>query len=99
MMVCRGAGIRRKVGVCGEPAVLMGRVRSTDGTPIRGATLDVWETNERGLYEQQDPAQPEMNLRGTFRTDAEGRYKIVAIKPVSYPIPDDGPVGQMLRAL
>ena len=57
----------------GEPAVLMGRVRSTGGAPIPGATLDVWETNERGLYEQQDPTQPEMNLRGKFRTDAEGR--------------------------
>lgn len=83
----------------GEPAVLMGRVLSTDGTPIAGAALDVWEANEQGLYEQQDPNQPEMNLRGRFRTDEEGRYKIVAIKPVSYSIPDDGPVGQMLRAL
>lgn len=83
----------------GEPAVLMGRVLGSDGTPIPGATLDVWETNEEGLYEQQDPDQPEMNLRGRFRTDAEGRYKIRAIKPVSYPIPDDGPVGQMLRSL
>lgn len=83
----------------GEPAVLTGRVLSTDGTPIAGAVLDVWEANEQGLYEQQDPNQPEMNLRGRFRTDEEGRYKIVAIKPVSYSIPDDGPVGQMLRAL
>lgn len=83
----------------GEPAVLMGRVLSTDGTPIAGAVLDVWEANEQGLYEQQDPNQPEMNLRGRFRTNDEGRYKIVAIKPVSYSIPDDGPVGQMLRAL
>lgn len=83
----------------GEPAVLMGRVLDTDGQPIAGAVLDVWETNEDGLYEQQDPEQPEMNLRGRFRADAQGRYKILAIKPVSYPIPDDGPVGQMLRAL
>jgi protocatechuate 3,4-dioxygenase beta subunit len=83
----------------GEPAVVSGRVLSTDGTPLAGAVLDVWEGNENGLYEQQDPDQPDMNLRGRFRTDAEGRYTIVAIKPVSYPIPDDGPVGQMLRAL
>jgi hydroxyquinol 1,2-dioxygenase len=83
----------------GEPAVLTGRVVSTAGAPIPGAFLDVWETNERGLYEQQDPDQPEMNLRGRFRTDAAGRYKVVAVKPVSYPIPDDGPVGQMLRSL
>jgi hydroxyquinol 1,2-dioxygenase len=83
----------------GEPAVLMGRVLSVDGNAIPSALLDVWETNESGLYEQQDPAQPEMNLRGRFRTDSEGRYKVVAIKPVSYPIPDDGPVGELLRSL
>ncbi|MGE0540154.1 MAG: intradiol ring-cleavage dioxygenase [Dehalococcoidia bacterium] len=83
----------------GEPAVVSGRVRSTDGTPIANALLDVWEGNEDGLYEQQDPNQPDMNLRGRFRTDAEGRYTIVAMKPVSYPVPDDGPVGEMLRSI
>jgi hydroxyquinol 1,2-dioxygenase len=83
----------------GEPAVVSGSVLSTDGTPIAGALLDVWEGNEDGLYEQQDPGQPDMNLRGRFRTDAEGRYAIVAMKPVSYPVPDDGPVGEMLRAI
>ncbi|HLJ81152.1 MAG TPA: intradiol ring-cleavage dioxygenase [Ktedonobacterales bacterium] len=83
----------------GEPAVLMGRVLAPDGAPIPGALLDVWETSENGLYEQQDPNQPDMNLRGRFRTDAAGHYKVVGIKPASYPIPDDGPVGQLLRAL
>lgn len=83
----------------GEPAVLMGRALAPDGAPISGALLDVWETSETGLYEQQDPSQPDMNLRGRFRSDAAGRYKVVGIKPVSYPIPDDGPVGAMLRAL
>ena len=83
----------------GEPAVVTGHVRSTNGTPIAGALLDVWETDENGLYEQQDPEQPDMNLRGKFRTDHEGRYFFVGIKPVSYAIPDDGPVGQLLRAL
>ena len=83
----------------GEPAVVTGQVRSTNGTPIAGALLDVWETDENGLYEQQDPEQPDMNLRGKFRTDHEGRYFFVSIKPVSYAIPDDGPVGQLLRAL
>ena len=92
-----GASINQ--GLQGEPAVLTGAVTSTSGAPVGGALLDVWETNEHGLYEQQDPSQPPMNLRGRFRTDAAGRYKIVAIKPVSYPIPDDGPVGQLLRAL
>lgn len=83
----------------GEPAVVSGRVLSTTGTPIAGALLDVWETDENGLYEQQDPDQPDMNLRGKFRTDHEGRYCFVGIKPVSYSIPDDGPVGHLLRAL
>jgi catechol 1,2-dioxygenase len=83
----------------GEPAIVSGRVLSTSGGPINGAVLDVWEGNENGLYEQQDPNQPDMNLRGRFRTGPDGRYSIVAIKPVSYPVPDDGPVGEMLRAL
>lgn len=83
----------------GEPTVVSGRVLSTDGTPIPYALLDVWETDENGLYEQQDPEQPDMNLRGKFRTDSEGCYCFVGIKPVSYAIPNDGPVGQLLRAL
>lgn len=82
----------------GEPAVVMGRVLTTDGRPIAHALLDVWETDENGLYEQQDPEQPDMNLRGKFHTDSEGHYRFVGIKPVSYAIPDDGPVGQLLRA-
>ena len=83
----------------GEPTVVMGRVLSLDGRPIPHALLDIWEGGENGLYEQQDPEQPDMNLRGKFRTDKEGHYRFVAIKPVSYPIPDDGPVGQMLLSL
>lgn len=83
----------------GEPVIVTGRVLSTDGTPIPDALLDVWETDENGLYEQQDPHQPDMNLRGKFRTDRDGRYSFVGIKPVSYAIPNDGPVGQLLRAL
>jgi len=83
----------------GEPVVVTGRVLSTAGTPIPDALLDVWETDENGLYEQQDPGQPEMNLRGKFRTDRQGRYCFVGIKPVSYAIAEDGPVGQLLRTL
>ncbi len=83
----------------GEPVVVTGRVLATDGAPIPHALLDIWETSEQGLYEQQDPDQPDMNLRGKFRTDNEGRYCFVGIKPVAYAIPDDGPVGQLLHAL
>lgn len=83
----------------GEPVVVTGCVLSTQGVPIPGALLDIWETDENGLYEQQDPEQPDMNLRGKFRSDSAGRYCFTGIKPVSYAIPDDGPVGQLLRAL
>jgi catechol 1,2-dioxygenase len=83
----------------GQPAVVLGRVLSIDGTPLPGALLDVWETDENGLYESQDPEQPEMNLHGRFRSDSEGRYCFVGIKPTFYSIPVDGPVGQLMRSL
>nr|WP_284506991.1 intradiol ring-cleavage dioxygenase [Caballeronia sp. GAFFF1] len=82
----------------GSPAVVHGHVRSTDGIPIPNAVLDVWQTAQNGMYSGQDTAQPLGNLRGRYRTDAEGRYAIVTILPVSYPIPTDGPVGKMLDA-
>lgn len=83
----------------GEPTVVIGRVLDAAGAPIEGALLDVWQTNGNSLYETQDPDQPDMNLRGRFRTDAEGRFRFRTVKPVSYPIPFDGPVGAMLRTM
>jgi len=82
----------------GTPVVVRGQVRTTDGTPIANAVLDVWQTAENGMYSGQDTKQPHGNLRGRYRTDAEGRYAITTILPVSYPIPTDGPVGKMLNA-
>jgi hydroxyquinol 1,2-dioxygenase len=82
----------------GTPALVHGRVLSTDGRPVTGAVLDVWQTAGNGMYSGQDTAQPNGNLRGRYRTDAQGRYAITTIVPVSYPIPTDGPVGQMLHA-
>jgi protocatechuate 3,4-dioxygenase beta subunit len=82
----------------GEPAHIFGRVLDTDGRPLAGAELDVWGTNHNGLYENVDPNQPDFNLRGRFHTDTDGRYDLWTVKPVSYPIPDDGPVGDLLRA-
>ncbi|MBN3832076.1 intradiol ring-cleavage dioxygenase [Burkholderia sp. Ac-20344] len=82
----------------GVPAVVRGRVLTTDGKPVPNAVLDVWQTAENGMYSGQDTAQPHGNLRGRYRTDAEGRYAIVTILPISYPIPTDGPVGKMLDA-
>ena len=75
-----------------------GVVRSIDGTPIAGATIDVWQTATKGLYAVQDASQPPTNLRGLFTTGADGRYEFVTVRPVDYSIPDDGPVGRMLGA-
>ena len=62
--------------------------------------LDVWQANDEGFYDvQQKGIQPDFNLRGVFRTGADGRYWFRAVKPSFYPIPDDGPVGQLLAAL
>jgi protocatechuate 3,4-dioxygenase beta subunit len=83
----------------GEPVYVSGRVIDQQGTPIAGATLDVWQTSSDGLYDIQDARQPLMNLRGLFTTGADGRYFFRTIKPSSYPIPTDGPVGRMLLAL
>lgn len=83
----------------GERMIVLGRVNSTDGRPIPGAVLDVWQASPNGLYDLQDESQPAMNLRGRFRTDAEGRFRFRSIKTASYPVPTDGPVGQMLRAV
>ena len=83
----------------GEPAWVSGRVVDGDGKPIAGALLDVWQTSSDGAYDIQDPEQPAMNLRGLFTTGADGRFFFRTVKPSSYPIPTDGPVGKMLVAL
>jgi hydroxyquinol 1,2-dioxygenase len=82
-------------GVEGEPTYFSGRVLSSDGKAIAGAMLDLWSTDGEGWYDVQKPG---MNLRarGRIRTDSQGRYAFWTIKPVSYPIPTDGPVGKML---
>jgi len=85
-------------GVPGEPTFYMGRVTDTHGRPLAGALLDVWSGDGEGKYDVQLSPEPVMKARGRFRTDAEGRYWFWSIRPAFYPIPDDGPVGDMLRA-
>ncbi|KAI3337304.1 Intradiol ring-cleavage dioxygenase [Xylariaceae sp. AK1471] len=81
-------------------AHISGRVVSAaTQRPIRDAVVDVWLAGPNGLYEQQDAAQPDMNLRGRFRTDEEGRYEMYALRPTAYPIPFDGPAGRLLKLL
>jgi catechol 1,2-dioxygenase len=82
-----------------QPCVVIGRVVDTDGTPLPGATLDVWQANDHGAYDVQEPdKQPDGNGRGLFTTDAEGRFWFRTIVPSYYPIPTDGPVGELLTA-
>jgi len=85
-------------GVPGEPALYMGRVTDLNGAPLAGALLDVWSGDGDGKYDVQLSPQPVMKARGRFRTDAEGRYWFWSIRPTHYPVPDDGPVGDMMRA-
>jgi protocatechuate 3,4-dioxygenase beta subunit len=82
-----------------DPCVVTGRVLGTDGTPLTGATVDVWQCSEDGFYDVQQPdVQPLGNGRGLFHTDAEGRFAFRTVVPSHYPIPTDGPVGKMLLA-
>ena len=84
----------------GESCLFVGRVIDIDGRPIEGARIDVWSDNAEGYYDVQQPdIQPKWNNRGVFVTGADGHYSFVGIRPVSYPIPDDGPVGKMLANL
>ena len=82
----------------GEPLAVSGRVLDPQGRPVVGAIVDVWQASPVGLYENQDPQQPENNLRGRFETDAEGRFHFRTLRPAGYPVPTDGPCGEMLRA-
>ncbi len=95
----RDASISKRGDEDGPSCRLSGKITDVEGKPIVGATIDVWETGPEGLYEQQDPNQPDMNLRGIFTTGADGTYSIRAVKPVSYPIPYDGPAGDLLQVM
>jgi hydroxyquinol 1,2-dioxygenase len=82
----------------GSPTLVRGRVTDQAGAPVPGAKLDVWQSSGNGLYDTQDPQQPPFNLRGVFVTGPDGRYEFRTARPVSYPIPTDGPVGTLLSA-
>jgi catechol 1,2-dioxygenase len=72
-------------------------VKDTAGKPVADAEVDVWQSSPEGFYENQDPVQADMNLRGKFHTDGEGRISFRSVKPAGYPIPVNGPVGDLIR--
>jgi protocatechuate 3,4-dioxygenase beta subunit len=82
----------------GDRVRISGKVYDLEsGNPLAGAVLDVWQAATNGLYENQDETQPDYNLRGQFRTDEAGTFELVALMPTPYPVPTDGPVGELLR--
>ena len=83
----------------GQACLVRGRVLSTDGTPVAGASVDVWQANAHGFYDVQQPgAQDVGNGRGMLRTDDHGDFAFVTVVPSYYPVPVDGPVGDLLCA-
>ncbi len=82
----------------GEVLLATGMVRNREGAPIVGATLDIWQTAPNGMYSSQDPEQDTYSFHGIQTTGADGRYGFTTVKPVSYTVPTDGPVGEILNA-
>jgi protocatechuate 3,4-dioxygenase beta subunit len=82
----------------GAALLVRAEVVDPEGRPVAGAEVDVWHSSPQGLYENQDPTQAEMNLRGRFVSDESGRFHFRSVKPSGYPIPIDGPVGELVRA-
>jgi catechol 1,2-dioxygenase len=82
----------------GDPLFVTGHIVDKAGKPVAGAEIDVWHSSPNGLYEQQDPEQAEMNLRGKFTSDADGRFWFSTVMMIGYPIPTNGVVGRLLAA-
>ena len=95
----RALGSNLAEGVKGEPAFYSGRVLDVEGRPIAGALLDIWSGDGEGNYDMQLGDDVGMRARGKIRTDETGRYWFRSIRPAFYPVPTDGPVGRMLRAM
>ena len=82
----------------GPRLTVTGQVLSLDGTPLAGARVETWQASPKGLYENQDESQPRMNLRGRFVTDENGNFSFESVRPAGYPVPVDGPCGELLAA-
>jgi catechol 1,2-dioxygenase len=82
----------------GPGLVVSVSIKDGNGVPVEGAEVDVWHSSPEGLYENQDQKQAEMNLRGRFVADKNGHFDFRSVRPSGYPIPIDGPVGELVRA-
>jgi catechol 1,2-dioxygenase len=96
-VTANGASVVRSA-TPGAALFVRGLVVNTAGSPIADAEVDIWQASPAGFYENQDPLQAPMNLRGKFRTDAQGRFWLRSVKPMGYPIPTTGVVGKLLAA-
>ncbi len=95
-----GSSVVDKVPEDGKIAYMYGRITDVaTGKPLKNALVDTWQASTNGLYEQQDPEQPDHNLRGKFRTDEDGNYAFYCLRPTPYPVPGDGPAGKLLDLL
>ncbi len=81
----------------GPAVIVCGTVKAADGTPIKGAELEIWQTADNGLYSNQDPDQSEYNFRAHMVADEKGYYSFTTVRPAPYMVPDDGPVGELLK--
>ncbi len=86
-------------GQVGEPLVVSGRIRDEKGAPAKGAILSLWQNGGNGLYSQQDPSNSPTNYHGRLRVADDGTFSYSTVRPIAYTVPDDGPAGDMLRAL
>ncbi len=82
----------------GETILVTGQVKDPDGHPIADATIDIWQTAPNGLYSSQDPEQDTYSFHALFTSDENGHYRFTTVRPVSYTVPTDGPVGTLLDA-
>jgi len=96
--ICQAGETIARGDTQGTPLEVRGVVYDKNGHPLANATVDVWHASPVGLYENQDEAQENMNLRGRFKTDAHGAYFFKTVRPAGYPVPTNGPCGDLLRA-
>ncbi len=82
----------------GASVIVSGQIRDPEGNAIKGAEIEIWQTADNGLYSNQDPAQPDYNLRAHMNVGDDGKYVFSTVRPAPYTVPDDGPVGELLHA-